>query len=347
MSKKKWALLVFGTVLVFACIKLFYKTYNEDVVSKNADCIIVLDVKRITNTILWNTITTPGEWRKPDIFSSGSDGINWKDMVKIPDYVMIFHAKGQPANAWYTVLQVKDENDFFSGLQHYHFKKLGSDEYINKDYGIHILKNGNKILLANAAVESKNMAEVAADIFTKKNYIAKKDLAKTIDAKSHLAIYIAASNFIQKDAIVTANFDKRKIEINTTIQLAKQYNFTENHFSYSSNSLCSVGFIQPSAEIYSLLDSNSKKNASKILNMDIDSLLLQQNNWYCLDIAGIKPMADSAISYEYDDNFNKVEKVVVNTIQEPAFNFTIAGNNITNIYNYWQHSNKLEKTNAG
>ena len=55
----------------------------------------------------------------------------------------------------------------------------------------------------------------------------------------------------------------------------------------------------------------------------------------------------SAISYTYDDEFNKVEKVVVNNIQEPAFNFMITGDSVSSIYTYLQRSNKLEKTNAG
>src|SRR5437868_1319253 len=115
MSKKKWVLLVILAVLAFGYIKLFYKTYTVQAVAKSADCILVLDVKRITNTIIWQFITTPGQWKASSGSSKSKPGVNWKDMVELPDYVMPFHVKDQPVNTWYLVLTVKDENNFNTG----------------------------------------------------------------------------------------------------------------------------------------------------------------------------------------------------------------------------------------
>jgi hypothetical protein len=217
MNKKKWALLVLCGLLIFGYIKLFYKTCSQNAVAKSADCIIALDVKRITNTIIWNFITTPSQWKAPSISKSGKGEVSWKDMVEIPDYVLAFHSKGQPANAWYVQLQVKNENDFAKGLLRYHFEKINTDEYLSKETGIRILKKENKILISNAAAENNDAAAVANELFIQKLYIAKETLTKVIAAKSHLAIHIASNSFLQQDAIVTANFDKQKIEISSTL----------------------------------------------------------------------------------------------------------------------------------
>lgn len=348
LNRKKWALLILSVVLIFGYIKLFYKTYNVNVVPKTADYIIAIDVKRITNTILWNIITTPSQWKIGGISSGKGGEINWRDMVKIPDYIFIFHTKNQPENAWYTVLQVKNENDFVKALQQYQFEKLNSNEYVSKEVGIHIFKNGDKILVGNAATENKKyITTVAEELFIKKAYIAKETLAKVTDAKSHVAMHIAANGFLQQDAIVIGKFDKQKMEINATIIPNKKYIFTQNNFKYTGSSFFTLGFTQPSSTVYNLLSNSSKVNISKALNLNIDSVLLQSNKWYSIDIIGMKPRVDSAITYTYDDDFNKVEKVVVNNVEEPAFNFTIAGDSITHIYNYWQSNNKLEQTNAG
>ncbi len=348
MNKRKWLLLILCGILVWGYIKFFYKTYSTDVVAKSADCLIVLDVKRVTNTFIWNIITTPSQWKTPKLFSKRKDEVSWKNMVKIPDYVTAFHMSGQPANAWYIVLKIKDEKKFQKGLQLYRFENPDSNEYVSKEAGVHIFKNGNEVLVANAAIENKNyFAQAVNEVFIKKTFIAKATLDKAINAKSHLAIYIAANSFFQQEGIVTANFNKRKIEINGTLAPNTQYDFAQNNFSYSDSSLCTMGFTQPPAPVYALLSNDNKNNISKALSLNIDSLLLGSNKWYNLNIAAIKPRVDSAITYTYDDDFNKIEKVTANIIQEPAFNFTVTGDSTAAIYNHWLRSNKLEQTNAG
>lgn len=115
---------------------------------------------------------------------------------------------------------------------------------------------------------------------------------------------------------------------------------------YCDSSLCTLAFTQPS-DFPLLLSDSLKAGISRAVNFNIDSLLLSTNLNYQLDIEGIHPRIDSAVSFTYDDNFNPVEKVVANTIQEPAFNFAVNGNRVDSIYNYWNRSAKLEKTTSG
>jgi hypothetical protein len=348
MNKKKWALLVLAALLVFGYIKLFYKTYNESGVAKSADCIVVIDVKRITNSIIWNFITTPGQWKIGNPFSEKNNKVALQDMFVLPDFIFAFHAKNQPTNIWYTLLTIKDKADFEKGLLQFQFEKLNNHEYLNKVYGIRFYVDGDKVLLANIPVyDTIYMAEVTTELFVKKNYTSKAILSKAIKAKSHLAVYMAANNFLQTEAIITANFDKHKIEIAGSITPHKQFNFGETNFKYSSSSLCTAGFTQPSATVYSLLTNSNKEKISAALNVQADSVFRQSNKSYNLHLAAIVQRTDSAITYTYDDEFNKVEKVVVNNIQEPAFNFTITGDSVSAIYHYLQASNKLEKTTAG
>jgi len=348
MNKKKWALLLSCAVLVFGYIKLFYKTYSVNAVAKNADCIVALDVKRITNTLIWNFITSPGQWKTASIATGSTKEVSWKDMVKIPDYILAFHVNNQPVNTWYAVLVIKDSNDFARGLLQYHFENLNANEYVSKDLGIRFFKQGDKVLLTNIIAGNNNyLAQVADELFIKKSYVSKAVLEKAIDAKSHLAVYIAANNFLQEDAIITGNFDKQSIIINSIFTAAGQYSFTESNFGYASGSLCTLGFTQPSAAVYSLLSDSSKNSISKALGINIDSLFLQSNTYYSLDVAAIKPRVDSAITYTYDDDFNKVEKAVVNNVLEPAYNFNVIGDSITTIYNYFVRNNKLDQTDTG
>jgi hypothetical protein len=349
MNIKRWALLVLCIVLIVGYIKLFYKTYNVNTVVKNADCIVAIDVKRITNTLLWNIITTPSQWKTGNIFSrSKKKEISWKDMIEIPDYIFAFHVADQPVNTWYVVLKIKDGEEFNTGLQNYHFQKLDSNEYVSNDMGIRFFKSGNQVLVTSQPTENNNYLTTVADaLFSKKSFVEKKLLDKAIAAKSHLAVYIAANIFLAEDGIIKANFDNQKIEWQGEIKPRQQYQFSTYNFPVSSGALLNAGFTQPGNAVYHLLDSAAANKISKVLNVNTDSVFRQDNHWYGLDITAIQSRTDSAITYVYDDDFNKVEKIVVNNIIEPAYSFSIGGDSVKAIYQYFLHHNKLEQTDAG
>jgi hypothetical protein len=348
MNKKKWALLILAGLLVFGYIKLFYKTYNETDVAKSADCIVVVDVKRIINTVIWNYITTPSQWKIGKLFSKKSDEVSVKDMFELPDYIFAFHANNQPANVWYSLLTIKDKSDFEKGLRQFQFEKINDHEQLNRALGIRFYIQGDQILVTTASdADAAYLTAVAKELFVQKSYSSKATILKAIDVKSHVAVYLAPNSFLKTDAVITANFDKTKIKISGNIIPDKQYGFAENSFRYSSSSLCAWGFTQPSSTVLALLNEKSKEKISTALNVNVDSVFKQSNKNYALDLAAIVQRADSAITYTYDEEFNKLEKVVVNNIQEPAFNFMITGDSVSTIYNHLQRNNKLEKTAVG
>jgi hypothetical protein len=347
MNKKKWALIVLCVLIGFGYYKLFYKTFSEKVVAKSADNIVAIDVKRITNTVLWSIIKHPSKWKMPSFSKTKSDAVDWKDIIEIPDYVFLFHTKEQAQNAWYTVLKIKDEASFLKGITQYHFEKLDSNVFINKDLGIQALKNADYLLLSTNVVESALIHKIAAELFVQKSCIARNDLDKVINAKSHVALKFVANNFLAEDAIATANFNEEQLEVEGNFLPKSNYTFSENNFDIATSSLLNIGFTQPSTNVYALLSDSSKANITKAININVDSLFLPSNKYYALDIAGIQPRVDSAITYTYDDDFNKVEKVVVNNVDEPMINFLIAGDSVNRIYNNWVASKKIEVSEKG
>ncbi|MEO6490858.1 MAG: hypothetical protein ABIO04_13020 [Ferruginibacter sp.] len=348
MTRKKWALLVLFGLLAIGYFKLFYKTYSTSTVSQTADCIISLDVKRITNTIIWNTLTTPSEWK---ISFSSSRGISWKDMVKIPDYIFIFHAAGQPVNAWYTVFDKNSDNDFNEGLRKYGFKNTNNinntKEYFSDQLGVVIICNENKILVGNGAVkDTGKVRQIADELFNKNEFVAKKFLEINIEAKSHLVMQLPKNGLFREHPVVTANFDKRRILVDALLNPNAEFEFAETYFPYSSSSLLSFGSTQPSKKVFALLDSTERIKISRLINFNIDSLIMLPNTAYTLDLQAVKQRVDSAISYTYDDNFNPVENVIVNNVTEPSFQFNICGNAAQSVYNYFKNDGKLESVNG-
>lgn len=346
MNRKKWALVILIIASATIYFIFFFKSYSEKNVVAGADNIIAVDVKRVANTLIWNYITTPSQWKLGSLLSS-SEEVSWKDMIKIPDYIFIFHVKGQPANAWYTVFEIDDPEDFKKGLQRYEFKKSSDGlEFYSVRYQLQLIQHENKIIVGNFKVSNEWMRETAARLFNKQETASKEQLQKTIASASHFSWHFTGNQNISA-AHAQLNFDKNSITIESVIALQKPAELKTNNFQFADTSLISLGFVQPPASVYQLLTDSTKTGISKVINFNIDSVLLPENQYYQVEIPAIRTRIDSAISYTYDEQFNAVEKVVVNQVSEPDFNLTITGKKIHSIVNYWRSNNNLDTTEKG
>ena len=348
MNKKKWGLLLLAALLIFGYFKLFYKTYSETAVAQSADCIIAVDVKRITNTVIWNFLTTPSQWKGISFSSKKDSAISWKDMIELPDYLLAFHARNQPAHIWYMQLTIKDKTAFEKGVKQFNFQMFMPGKYSNKETGIYLYVQSNKILITTASlIQNEYTSAVIDELFAKKSFVAKETVQKAIALKSHVGLYFTPFGGLPTGATIAANFDKEKIKINGECSPDVPYSFEEADFNFSDNALLNLGFIQPSTKVYNLLSTSNKEKISKGLNVNIDSLFAPGNIAYHLNLTDIKPRIDSAVSYSFDEEFNQVEKVVVNEVQEPAFNFCVTGKAASSFFNYLENTNKIEVSDTG
>lgn len=348
MSRRKWILLIVLSLGLFVYFNLFYKTWSEQAVPANADCIAAIDVKRVTNTLLWNFLTSPGQWKPGKLFSKSPKDTGWKDMFAIPDYLFPFHVKDQPADNWYLVLDKKNESGFAAGLQKFAFEKQNDSEFISREKGLYLFALDKKVLLARADPGDSNLIRnTARELFADKHFFNRSRLAKAVDAASHLAVYIEPGNILKDAGLITANFNKQQIRISGNLVPMDAYKFAEEGFLYAPSALLSVGFTQPAGPVLSLLGRSGKDKLSKALSLETDSLFVPTNRSYSLSLADIRERSDTAISYTYDEEFNKVEKAVVNKIQEPSFVFFVNGAGVPSVYGYLKRNGKLETTATG
>jgi hypothetical protein len=179
-------------------------------------------------------------------------------------------------------------------------------------------------------------------LFTNKKLIDNAALEKIIEAKSHVAMN---GSFFNNTAFsIKGNFDDESLIFSISLPAQKEVNPVSDKFSFTDTSMLSLGFTQSIQGFKKQFSDSSWQNISKAFNFNIDSFLLPDNKYYQLDVTGIYPRADSAISYTYDDNFNPIEKVIVTKVEEPVFNFTVTGENVNKIYDYWKRNGKLEQS---
>jgi spore coat polysaccharide biosynthesis protein SpsF (cytidylyltransferase family) len=348
MKKKYWFLLLLLGIFIFGYIKLFYSSINKAAVPSNADMVASIDVKKVIRTVVWDIVTHTSKWKIKSSSIDTTDIVDIKDVFVLPDYAQAFHVKGEPTNAWYTVLQIKDEALFTKALKQYGFTTLYNNQYTSIDKKLGISKNGNEIIVSSFAPDStNNLNAIANTLFVKKDYLPTEKLEQITNANSHIALFVAANKFLQKDAIVKGNITNDNIILEGELIPKEVYSFIENNFAYSSNALLSMGFTQPTTTVYNAIGVTDKANISKSIGVSMDSLFMQSNKYYQLQVDGIVPRVDSAITYTYDDDFNAIQKVVVNNVDEPMYNFVVVGDSVQTILNNWTSNKTIVNENNG
>ena len=345
MKKRNIFLLLLLALAIFGYIKLFYSSININAVPSNADMVATIDVKKVVRTALWNIIKQPSKLSWSSSTKDTTGKVDLKDVFEMPDYAQAFHIGGEPMQAWYFMLQVKDGELLTKALVQYNFKKTTANQYSNDSLKLGVLINDKNIIISSYGLDSNtNLNKISDLLFVKKSFLADEKFTKIKNADSHASLFIAANKFLKEDAIVITNLSNDAINIDVTFTPQDAYKFVENTFSTNSNAMIGLGFVQPPANVYALVSDADKANIGKAIGVNLDTLLIPSNKYYNLNMLGIKPRIDSAITYEYDDDFNKVEKVVVNNVDEPDFGFNVIGDSIKYIYNNWVANKTLAIT---
>ena len=231
MKKRYIFLLLLLALAIFGYIKLFYSSINKTAVPSNADMVATIDVKKVARTALWNIIKQPSKWSLSIRPKDTTGKVDLKDVFELPDYAQAFHISGEPMQAWYCMLQVKDTELLAKALLQYNFTKLKPNQYVNDSLKLGVLVNDKNIILSSNSTDSTTNLNTVADLlFVKKTFLAEEKWSKIKNANSHLSILIAANKFLKEDAIVNTNIGNDAINIDGVFTPQDAYKFVENNF---------------------------------------------------------------------------------------------------------------------
>ena len=336
MRKKKVWIVLALVGLCYLYFTLFYKTINSRAVPASTDALITIDVKKITNTILWQIITSPSQWKISNPFKKDTtQKINIKSVLTIPDYIFAFHLQNQSSLYWYVQLPIKKTTLLAPLLAQYNFVKYTHNQYVNRALGIRIIDTINTVLITTNIDNDSSLAVATNELYTQKTFANNIYINKCIDANSHLAAVVSNTNILENDAIIKATIAKNELIIEACIQPQAKFDFKEMGFTIPANPMAIFACTQPTAEVSNWLN-GAKQKFTVLLGIEADSLFANTNTQYQLVLTDMVQRQDSAITYSYDDNFNKVQKVITNKVTEPNFCIQMKGTNMVSIFTYLQ-----------
>lgn len=292
MSKKK---IIVPLVLILAAAVywvFFHKDKTLKFIPENADAVVLIDVKKLTGQYIFSLVTHPSEWSGSKKKDKGS--ASWKDSgIRIPDFLQVFHIKGSRFTEWYSVLELKDQQAFITFLKTQKFAEKGNHLF-QRDQ-IFLMIDGDHCI---AGTSERNLEQI------------KKALLHSATKNT-----LNADQFIQNTPGSISFISGQKIQ-NFAIEIKDhEIEIKNNAKSELLNALASK--VQQGNHFLEMeLDAANVKNYASFFNKSIAD---SSNINYVRAVADLEQVSDTIISYEYDDNFNEIEKKTFQKITQPNY----------------------------
>ncbi|MDW9381101.1 hypothetical protein [Chryseobacterium sp. JV558] len=309
MNKKKIIVPLVLLLAVAVYFVVFHKNKNLRYIPENADAVVLMDIKKLTGQYLFSLATHPSHWsgRKSKGKSTGS----LKDSgIRIPDFLQIFHIKDTKFSEWYSVLELKDSQKFIAFLKKQNFVDKGNNRF-QKDQ-MFIMINGDHCIAGTSDLAFENIQKKLLQTSETPVWDADKFIHNTSGSISFIS-----GQKIQNFSI-ELNDDEIEIKNNSTPEILSSIASklqTGNHFLDLE------------------LDKENIRNFSRFFNKSIAD---SSQAVYLKATADLEQVNDTIISYEYDDNFNEVEKKAFQKITQPNYIIDIQSNDSKKTLEYFQ-----------
>ncbi|SEH35295.1 hypothetical protein [Chryseobacterium culicis] len=309
MNTKKIIVPLIVLLAIAVYFVAFHKNKSLKYIPENADAVILIDVKKLTGQYLFSLAAHPSGWSGSKNKRKSTKGSLKDAGIIIPDFLQIFHIKDTKFSEWYSVAELKDSQKFISFLKKQSFTAKGNNRF-QKDQ-IFIVVTGNLCIAgtSDSGFEMiKNKFPVSSD--------------PVWNADQFINNAVGSISFISGKKIQNFSIDINEDEIEI-----KNSPDTETFNAIASQLEKRTHFLDIE------LDKENVRNFSHLFNKSIaDSSQVTSFK----ATADLEQLNDTIISYEYDDNFNEVEKKTVQKITQPIYTIDILSNAPEKTWEYFQ-----------
>lgn len=307
------------SILLFLFLGILkYRDYQsyKNTIPANADLIVKISTDNILSTITWNAI------KNPSYYLSRSKKKDSKKKIKrgfeIPANFFVFNLK-EDKNTFYTILKLKDSSNFRKFVQ----KKIGDIKLFKAENLTSLSALNNKLTItyndkkAVVAYQLNNKDSMLSMEKLLTDFTQIDDKQKLSDLKkvnSHISIFKDLENHVD------LNFNDGQINLqgeiyNNSLQITDDMKMaTKSDSSY-------VYFSMLGKPLKNDFGNISLKN----FNFPIDSIFKNYSGSATLQLSGTTKQLDTIITYEYDDDFEKIEVKSVEEKNVPGINIILSG----------------------
>jgi len=308
------------SLLIFLVSVLKYRQYqaNQLLIPKNANVLIKISVDEIYKSVLMNMIKNPAYY-----FKQNKTGIKYpetnrfKHGLKIPASIYFYTITNQPKTALFSRFVIKDFvafEKFVKQTLKLDIKGKQKEAYFaqNKTGNLAICYN-KKIVSITISGNQKNFQQILLNLLEDENLQQLNDHPFSAIGSMNDHISIISTNNTTSVNFLAGKIEFSNMAVNSQFSPAKK----PSHRSFKKESTVSF-WLDASWKAQSPLNIT---HSNVVLNKD--SLIKYYNGYLDFEWAGTTLQADSVISYEYNDDFEKVAKTSIQNKKVPDANFYI------------------------
>ncbi|PWN65567.1 hypothetical protein [Chryseobacterium viscerum] len=309
MKKKKIIVPLLLLLAVAVYFVVFHKDKNLRYIPENADAVVLIDIKKVTGQYLFSWITHPSHWSGSK--TKGKSSGSLKDAgIRIPDFLQIFHIKDSKFSEWYTLIELKDPQKFIAFLKKQKFTDKGNNCF-QKDQ-IFIMLNGGHCIAGTSDHAFESIQKKLLQTSSHRVWNADQLIDNTLGSLS----FISGQNI--QNFSIELHDDEIEIKNNANQEI---FNFMASKLQKESHFLTLE------------LDKENIRNFTRFFNKSIAD---SSQASYIQATVDLERVNDTIISYEYDDNFNEVEKKTFQKITQPNYIIDIQSRNPAQTWEYFQ-----------
>ncbi len=316
----------------------------ENRIPSSATAVVNINVRQLEHHILVDFLTHPTTYLKSDTIKESikKQKFSLTKGVQIPKNILFFTNNTSFNYTWFSsIFEVNDSDELSKYLIAKKFKKRTFENSViySKSHFVFVLKN-NKLIMALKPNKKRDIVEVIQTIFNETDFLSETSpLLKSVNGNtSDICFATIKNDFIE------ANFKKGILEIQGKINpdfdlfiATMQPEFTQK----------SLAFISGKINKKNVLFQNGFKKINqskfnKITHLSLDSIIDRWSGVFSFDLKSIKSKTDTIITYNYDDDFNKVEIKSTQKLIIPELEIELKSEKDSTLYDYFLKKNVIQ-----
>jgi len=325
---------------------LYFFRYKQsqtftDRVPKDATAIINVNIRQLEHHILLDLLKHPMPYFRSDTIPKDTvekQKFSLTKGVDIPKNILFFTNDDTFKNTWYSsVFKVNDTEEFSQYLVTEKFKKKGKT--FRKGNLVFTLKD-RQLIIAILYDKTAEISETVQAIFNETDYLpGGSSLLKLIEeSSSDICLATTSHDFFE------ANFKDDVFEIQGKVNPNFDLFIASLQPQYNQNTIAFfTGKINKKHALFKTI--SQQINASKFnatTHLAIDSIFKAWNGKLSFNLKAIESKTDTIITYEYDGDFNKIEKVTTQKIASPKLMLQLENKKNRSLLDYFTTKNAIQ-----
>jgi len=321
--KKRLAFIFLGILILFSVVYLLrYKRalVFEDMVPNSATEIINVNLRQIEHHILVDVIKNPLKYIDFKFPTTEKDSLLLKKTISIPRNIFFYTNDKKFNDIWLSsIIKVKKQDMLSDYLIRDGFVKSNEEDImLFHKHNLVLAMKDKRLVVAFKKSNQATLRAFVKEIFEENTFlsITSEVLKPVIASKSDISYATLTSNFLE------ANFKNGLFEVLGTLNsdlflVSKNRDFSEKSLGYINTK------INKEHKLFQLLiTEENKRKFNDFTKLSLDSIICRWSGSFAFNLKSIQRKTDTIITYEYDDDFNKIEKVAEQELTVPAIDIS-------------------------